>query len=80
MGGFQRGATPSLSPDYLIEVCDYIENFKFSMIVGKASGSYQGNKEKHWEFPACWKVIVKGKQIQIWQGFCDSKKQLDSMK
>lgn len=67
-------------PDYLIDVFDYIENEKFSMIIGKASASYMGNKEKYWEFPACWKVIVNGNQIQTWQVFCDSKKQLDSMK
>jgi len=67
-------------PDYLIEVFDYIESDKFSMIIGKASASYMGIKEKYWEFPACWKVIVNGNQIQTWQVFCDSKKQLDSMK
>lgn len=67
-------------PDYLIEIDDYIENDKFSVIIGKASASYKGNKEKYWEFPACWKVAVKDNQIQVWQVFCDSKKQLDSMK
>lgn len=67
-------------PDYLIEVSDYIEGDEFSMIIGKASTSYRGNKEKYWEFPACWKVIVIGNKIQTWQVFCDSKKQLDSMK
>lgn len=39
-----------------------------------------GNKKKYWEIPACWKVSVNGNQIQTWQVFCDSKKQLDSMK
>ena len=34
-------------PDYLIEVFDYIESDKFSMIIGKASASYMGNKEKY---------------------------------
>lgn len=67
-------------PDYLIEVSDYIEGDEFSMIIGKASTSYRGNKEKYWKFPACWKVIVNGNKIQTWQVFCDSKKQLDSMK
>ena len=67
-------------PDYLIEIYDYIESDKFSIIIGKASASYLGNKEKYCEFPACWKVIIKGNQIQTWQVFCDSKKQLDSMK
>ena len=67
-------------PDYLIEIYDYIESDKFSMIIGKASASYLGNEEKYWELPACWKVIIKGNQIQTWQVFCDSKKQLDSMK
>ena len=66
-------------PDYLIEVFNYIEGDDFSMIIGKASASYRGNKEKYWEFPACWKVIVTGNKIQSWQVFCDSKKQLDSM-
>ena len=60
-------------PDYIIEVFDYIESDKFSMIIGKASASYMGIKEKYWEFPACWKVIVNGNQIQTWQVFCDSK-------
>ena len=66
-------------PDYHIEVDDYAENDDFSVIIGKASASYLGNKEKYWEFPACWKVITSGTQIQTWQVFCDSKKQLDSM-
>lgn len=67
-------------PDYLIEVCDYMECDKFSVMIGKASASYMGNKDKYWEIPSCWNVIVKENQIQIWQVFCDSKKQLDSMK
>ena len=67
-------------PDYLIEIQDYIESDKFSIIIGTASASYQGDRNKHWEFPACWKVIVSGSQVQLWQVFCDSKKQLDSMK
>ncbi|MGC6768296.1 nuclear transport factor 2 family protein [Enterococcus sp. LJL128] len=67
-------------PDYTIEVDDYIESEKFSMIIGTASASYLGNKSKSWYFPACWKVVVKNNQIQLWQVFCDSKKQLDSMK
>lgn len=43
------------------------------MIIEKASASYLGNEEKYWEFPACWKAIVKGNQIKAWQVFCDSK-------
>ena len=31
-------------PDYLIEIYDYIESDKFSIIIGKASASYLGNK------------------------------------
>ena len=34
-------------PDYLIEIYDYIESDKFSIIIGKASASYLGNKEKY---------------------------------
>ncbi|MCA5011625.1 MULTISPECIES: nuclear transport factor 2 family protein [unclassified Enterococcus] len=67
-------------PDYTIKVDDYLENEEFSMIIGSASGSYLGNKSRFWNFPACWKVVVKDAQIQLWQVFCDSKKQLDSMK
>lgn len=67
-------------PDYVIKVDEYIETNDFSIIIGKASASYQGNKDKYWEFPACWKAVVKNNQIQLWQVFCDSKKQLDSMK
>lgn len=66
-------------PDYLIVIEDYIDNEDFAMIIGKASGSYLGQAEKHWAFPAAWRVVVDGQQIKSWQVFCDSKKQLDSM-
>ena len=66
-------------PDYRIEVEEYITNGHFSMILGKASGSYLGDPHKYWQFPAAWKVVVKGEQILTWQVYCDSKKQLDSM-
>ena len=66
-------------PNYRIEIQDYIENENFSLILGKASASYLGEKDKHWEIPAAWKVIVSIDQILLWQVFCDSKKQLDSM-
>lgn len=68
-----------LFPDYFIEMEEYVENADFSVVIGKASASYQGNKDKYWEIPACWKVVVKENQIQLWQVFCDAKKQLDSM-
>lgn len=68
-------------PDYLIEMEEWIGNDEFTMIIGKASGSYFGKSDKHWEFPAAWKVVVgQGRQIAIWQVFCNSKKQLDSLK
>lgn len=66
-------------PDYEIIVDDYIENEDFSIILGQASGSYLGKTDKFWKFPAAWKVIVENQQIKVWQVFCDSKKQLDSM-
>ena len=66
-------------PDYHIEIKEYIGNEDFSVILGAASGSYLGNQDKRWAFPAAWKVIVKREQIQLWQVFCDSKKQLDSL-
>lgn len=67
-------------PDYLIEIDDYLANEEFAMIIGKASASYLGQADKHWAFPAAWKVVVEGQKIKTWQVFCDSKKQLDSMK
>ena len=67
-------------PDYYIDINEYVDNDNFAVILGKASASYLGNKEKYWEFPAAWKVITKNKRIVLWQVFCDSKKQLDSMK
>ena len=67
-------------PDYRIEIDDYAVNERFTMIIGKASGSCLGKPENHWAFPAAWKVETKGQQIKTWQVFCDSKKQLDSMK
>lgn len=66
-------------PDYLIEVEDSVENDSFAVILGRASGSYLGHSERHWPFPAAWKVVVENEQILTWQVFCDSKKQLDSM-
>ena len=65
--------------DYQITIDDYLANDQFAVLLGKASGSYLGNPDKHWEFPAAWKVVVNNQQIEVWQIFCDSKKQLDSM-
>jgi ketosteroid isomerase-like protein len=68
-------------PDYLIEMEEWIGNDEFTMIIGRASGSYFGKSDKHWKFPAALKVVIEqGQQIETWQVFCDSKKQLDSMK
>ena len=66
-------------PNYRIEIQDYLENNDFSIILGKVSASYLGEKDKYWEIPAAWKVIVSENWIENWQVFCDSKKQLDSM-
>ncbi|MGF7018868.1 ketosteroid isomerase-like protein [Lachnospiraceae bacterium PF1-21] len=66
-------------PDYLIEISDYLENDEFAVIIGRASGSYKGDAKRSWSFPAVWKVVVRDEQVVIWQVFCDSKKQLDSM-
>lgn len=66
-------------PDYLIEIEEYLANDQFAMILGRASGSYLGMPDKRWEIPAAWKVVVEGQKIKVWQVFCDSKKQLDSM-
>jgi hypothetical protein len=43
-------------------------------LIGRASGSYLGQSERHWAFPAAWKVVVEKEQILTWQVFCDSKK------
>lgn len=67
-------------PDYKISVDSYLAGKNFSVILGAASGSFQGKTDRHWEFPAAWKVAVQGEQVILWQVFCDSKKQLDSMK
>lgn len=66
-------------PDYCIAVDEYLANDEFAMIIGKASGSYLEQEDRYWEFPAAWKVVVCGQQIRLWQVYCDSKKQLDSM-
>ena len=68
-------------PDYFVEVEEWIGNDELTMIIGRASGSYFGKSDKHWKFPAALKVVIEqGQQIETWQVFCDSKKQLDSMK
>lgn len=59
-------------PDYQMEVNAYLENEEFAVILGNVRGSYWGNKDKYWCFPAAWKVVAKGKQICIWQVFCAS--------
>ncbi|MGO3602311.1 MAG: nuclear transport factor 2 family protein [Enterococcus malodoratus] len=67
-------------PDYQIEIEEYLANESCAVLIGRASGSYLGQAEKQWAFPAAWKVVAADQQIKIWQVFCDSKKQLDSMK
>lgn len=66
-------------PDYRIDIQDYVENKQCAVILGRANASYRGEGDRHWDIPAAWKVVVWGNQIKIWQVFCDSKKQLDSM-
>lgn len=67
-------------PDYQIEIEEYLANESCVILIGRASGSYLGQAEKQWAFPAAWKVVAADQQIKFWQVFCDSKKQLDSMK
>lgn len=66
-------------PDYHISITDYIENEKMAVVLGQASGSYLGNENRHWQFPAAWKIEIENNKIILWQVFCDSKMQLDSM-
>lgn len=67
-------------PDYQIDIEESLANESCVILIGGASGSYLGQAEKQWAFPAAWKVVAADQQIKIWQVFCDSKKQLDSMK
>lgn len=53
-------------PDYHITIDNYLANEQFAVILGKASGSYLGNPDKHWEFPADWKIVVKNQQVEVW--------------
>ncbi|MDT2393350.1 nuclear transport factor 2 family protein [Enterococcus avium] len=46
-------------PDYLIEMEEWIGNDEFTMIIGRASGSYFGKSDKHWKFPAALKVVIE---------------------
>lgn len=50
---------------------DYIVAFGF------ASGTYKGIKtednKNHFRIPACWKSIVEGGKIKLWQVYCDTK-------
>jgi hypothetical protein len=53
----------------------------FIVAFGFASGTYKGIKtddnKNHFRIPACWKAIIKGGKIQLWQVYCDTKKPFD---
>jgi hypothetical protein len=74
-----------VSKDIVLKFVDAVNKQNLHLIIEMMSDDFcfidtYGNKEKYWKIPACWKVAVKDNRIQVWQVFCDSKKQLDSMK
>jgi len=60
-------------PDYKIEAVDITQNDSTVGVFGYASGSFKGNKNKHFRIPASWKAVVKKGKIKHWQVYCETK-------
>lgn len=60
-------------PDYHIDLSEILVDGNTIAAFGTASGSYQGQKEKHWQSPASWKAVVKDGKISRWQMYTDPK-------
>ncbi len=60
-------------PNYHIEVTEIFNSETSIGLLGYASGSFKGSKDKSWKLPAFWKVIVVDEKIKLWQVICDAK-------
>lgn len=63
----------NMFPDYKIEPIDITEKDSTIGVFGYASGSYKGNKNKHFRIPASWKAVVENGKIKSWQVYCEMK-------
>lgn len=64
-------------PDYLIEIDDVFESGDTVVLLGYASGTYNGistpDNKNYWRIPAAWRVIVENNLVKVWQVYADSK-------
>ena len=64
-------------PDYRIDASRTISDGDTIAVFGTASGTFRDAPAKrdkaHWELPASWRAIVKGKKIAVWQVYADTK-------
>ena len=65
-----------LFPDYKIEINEILTKNSFICMFGYAGGTYKNQISEdninHWRIPAAWRVIVKDKQIKLWQVYADN--------
>lgn len=68
-------------PDYRIEIHSVFSKGDTIAVFGYASGTYKGlsnaGNTNFWRLPACWKAVVKGEKIALWQVYADTKAPLD---
>lgn len=69
----------ALFPDYKIEVTEIYDHGSILVLLGRASGSYKGEKSRHWQIPAAWRAEVENGKVLRWQVFADTKLQFDAM-
>jgi len=66
----------AMFPDYQIEINEILEKGSLICLLGHASGTYKGIKDKensnYWKIPAAWAAIIKDGKIKQWQVYADN--------
>jgi len=66
----------AMFPDYKIEVNEILEKGSLICIIGYASGTYKGLKNKensnYWRVPAAWTAIIENNKVKQWQVYADN--------
>ncbi len=60
-------------PVYSIEVIEIFAQGETFGMFGFAGGSFKGQADASWRFPAAWKAVVKDGRVALWQVYADTK-------
>ncbi|MFM7298689.1 MAG: nuclear transport factor 2 family protein [Planctomycetota bacterium] len=67
-------------PDYQIEIEKEQPGAGGVLLLGHASGSFRGRRERAWRIPIAIRAEVRGGLVTLWQVFADTHLPLESMR